>query len=287
MLIGYLVLIFLILRISNVYLVWLIIEISFLFFFLYNILYERKNIGLIIYFFFQSVVSLLLFISIRLGLSHLLFFLLIAKLGLFPFFYWIVVVSIKIGIIGNIFVLSLQKVSVFRMFWLLFDYSFVLLYFFVYLSIFFVILSLLLVRDIWLLMVYSSIGNTGIILLRVYGSNYLIIVFLYLLVILFIIFLIKNINSFSEFLLLVFLFLVIPPFILFLIKFYIVYSLDFSLKLRFFLVFFDVFVLLYYFSLIFIKFILFESGILIYIINLFMLLLLLLLRSCVAMIVFH
>jgi hypothetical protein len=198
-----------------------------------------------------------------------------------------IVVRVKVGIVGNMFVLRLQKISVFWMFWLLFNYSILLLYIFVYIRIFFVIFNLLLVSDIWLLIVYSSIGNTGIILLRVFGSNYLFVVFLYLLIILLIIVLMKNINSLTELLLLVFFFLVIPPFMLFLIKFYVVYSLDIGLKLRFLVVFFDVFVLLYYFSLIFIKFILFDSGILIYIINLLLLLLLLFLRNCVTMIFFY
>lgn len=203
---SYFIIWFLMLRISNIFIIWLLIELMFLFFFMYNILYESKNIGLVIYFFFQSIVSLLLFFSIIMIIKRFIFFLLVAKLGLFPFFYWIVVVRIKVGLVGNIFVLSLQKFSVFWLFWLLFDYSLVLLYLFVYLRIFFVMINLLLVRDVWLLLVYSSIGNTGIILLRVFGSSYLFIVFLYLLIILLIIVLIKYINSSVEFLLIVFFF---------------------------------------------------------------------------------
>jgi len=67
--------------------VWLIIEIAFLYFFLVVIGKEIKNIGLIIYFFFQRFVSLLLWISFVFSLDKLVFLMLIAKLGLFPFFY--------------------------------------------------------------------------------------------------------------------------------------------------------------------------------------------------------
>jgi len=67
--------------------VWLIIEIAFLYFFLVVIGKEIKNIGLIIYFFFQRFISLLLWISFVFSLDKLIFLMLIAKLGLFPFFY--------------------------------------------------------------------------------------------------------------------------------------------------------------------------------------------------------
>jgi len=80
---------------------------------MYVINNENKSLGLIIYFFFQRIVSLILFIVIILSLDKIIFLLLSAKLGLFPFFYWIVIVRVKIGLLGNIFILRLQKVSVF------------------------------------------------------------------------------------------------------------------------------------------------------------------------------
>jgi hypothetical protein len=155
------------------------------------------------------------------------------------------------------------------------------------LRIFFVVISLLMVTDLWLLLVYSSIANTGIILLRVYGSNFLFIVFLYLVIIFFIIISLKNLDSYIEIILVVFFFLVIPPFILFFIKFYVVLRLDFILKLRFFFVLFDVIVLLYYFRLVFIKFMLIEVGVLIYMIRIFLIFTILIFRNCDAMIVFY
>lgn len=283
----YFFIIFLLLSLSNVYLVWLSIELMFLFFLLVVLRDEIKSIGLIIYFFFQRVISLILFISIILFFDKLIFLLLSAKLGLFPFFYWMVVVSVKVTMTGNLFVLRLQKISVFWLLWLLFNVSLRFLYFFVYLSIFFVILNLLIISDLWLLIVYSSIANTGMIIIRVYGSNFLFIVILYLGVILGIIFFIKILDSYMELLLIVFFFLVVPPFLLFFIKFYVILSLDFMLKIGFLLAVFDVLVLLYYFRLVFIKFILIDLGILIYIINLFLVILMLILRNCVAMIIFY
>jgi hypothetical protein len=136
-------------------------------------------------------------------------------------------------------------------------------------------------------LVYSSIANTGIIILRVYGTQYIFVVLLYLGVILGIVYLIKNIDSYREILLVVFFFIVIPPFLLFFIKFYVIVSLDYMIKLGFFLAIFDVLVLLYYFRLVFIKFLLMELGVLIYIINLFLILIIVLIRNCVAMIIFY
>ena len=198
-----------------------------------------------------------------------------------------VVVRIKVSMLANLFVLRLQKISVFWLIWLLISSSLRFVYLFVYSGLFFVVIILIIIRDLWLLVVYSSISNTGIILLRVFGSNYMRIVFLYLAVIFIIIYLSKKIESHMELLLLVFFFLVIPPFILFFIKFYVVLSLDFIIKLAFFLIVFDVLILIYYFSLIFMKFLIIEVGILIYFINLFLIFIILVLRNCVAMIIFN
>jgi hypothetical protein len=270
---------FLLLSVVNVYLVWLIIELIFIFFLLLVVDIEYKSLGLIIYFFFQGVASLLLFVVICFSLDKIIFMFLVGKLGLFPFFYWIVVVRVKVGLVGNMFVLSLQKVSVFWLFWLVRRVQLRFLFFLVYLSIFFVIVSLFLVRDLWLLIVYSSIGNRRMIILRVYGSSYMYIVILYLGVILGIIVFMKNSDSYLELVVVVFFFLVIPPFILFFMKFYVVFSLDFLVKVGFFLVVFDVLVLVYYFRLVFIKFMLMDLGILIYMMNVVLLLLMLIFRS--------
>lgn len=122
------------------------IEMMFLFFLLV-ILLKEKSLGLVIYFFFQGVVSLFLFIRIFFFFDKFVFLLLRAKLGLFPFFYWMVVVRIKVDLYGNMFVLGLQKFSVFWLLWLTIKVSVVFLYLMAYLSIFFVILNLMIVRD--------------------------------------------------------------------------------------------------------------------------------------------
>lgn len=287
MMLAYLYLLFLSLSISNVYVIWLLMELMLLFFFLRILNRETKRVGLVIYFFFQRAISLLLFIVIFFRFDKFIFLFLSAKLGLFPFFYWVVVVRVKVGFIANIFVLRLQKVTIFWIMWLLFNCSLGLLYLIVYARMFFVIVNLLIVRDLWLLIIYSSIANTGIILVRVIGSHYIFLILLYLRVILLIIYLINKIDSYMELILLVFFFLVIPPFLLFFIKFYIILSLDYVIKVGFFLVIFDALVLLYYFSLVFIKFILMEIGVIIYMINLLILLMVVILRNCVTMIVFY
>ena len=113
MLVTYLYLLFLSLTVTNVYIVWLIIELMLLFFFLFVLNQEVKRVGLVVYFFFQRVISLILFIVIFLSFDRLVFLLLAAKLGLFPFFYWVVVVRVKVGFIANLFVLRIQKVTIF------------------------------------------------------------------------------------------------------------------------------------------------------------------------------
>ena len=287
MIIIYFFILFCLLSISNVFVIWFIMELIFVFFLLIIINIEVKRVGLIIYFFFQRVISLCLFIVFVFGFEKIIFLLLSAKLGLFPFFYWIVVVRVKIGIIGNLFVLSFQKIRVFWLLWLLIKSNIGFIYLFVYASIFFVIVNLLIITDLWLLLVYSSIANTRIIILRIYGSNYIYVIFLYLGVIFSIIYLIIKVDSYIELLLLVFFFIVIPPFLLFFIKFYIILSLDFILKLGFFLALFDVFVLLYYFRIIFMKFLLIDLRVLVYLINLLLLVIIIIFRNCVAMIVFY
>ena len=84
-----------------------------------------------------------------------------------------VVVSIKIGVYGNIFVLALQKIPVFWLFWVLRENYINILFLCTYLGILFVTISLRLVTDLWLLLVYSSIANTGLLLLSRLGSFYL------------------------------------------------------------------------------------------------------------------
>lgn len=275
------------LRIVNVYVVWFLIEIIFLFFLIYILNKENKSVGLVIYYFFQRIMSLILFISVFIFLNKLVFIILCAKLGLFPFFYWIVVVSLKIGYLGNIFVLALQKIPVFWFMWLIYESFLIILLLFTYLRIFFVLLNLLIISDLWLLLIYSSIANTGIILISIYGINYLITVFLYLFIVILIIIIIIKRDSYFDLILVVIIFLVIPPFILFFIKIFIVIRLMFSLKLILFLFIIDVFILFYYFTIIFIKFFIIERRILIYIINLLIIFRIVFFRNCVALIVFY
>ena len=220
-------------------------------------------------------------------MSQIVFLILIAKLGIFPFFYWMVVVSLKIRFLGNIFVLSLQKLRVFWLLWLLNNISFSYLYLFGYLRLFFVIFSLMRVVDFWLFLVLTSIANTSLILIRILGFNYFNVIFLYLFIIVIIIYYFFSADSLVEIAFIVFFFIVVPPFLLFFLKFYVVYSLDFFLKIGFFFSLFDVFILFYYFSFVFIKFILIDLSIIFYFINFLWLIVLLLYRNYVAMIIFN
>jgi len=148
-----------------------------------------------------------------------------------------------------------------------------------YLRIFFVIVNLILIRDLWLLLVYSSIANTGIIVLGIFGDKYMFIIFLYLVMIFLIIYLILKLDSYIELLLLVFFFMVIPPFVLFFMKFFFFVRLDFGLKIGLAFVVFDVFVLIYYFRIVFIKFLLIDLGVIVYLLNIFLVCLILFFRN--------
>lgn len=271
----------------NIILVWILIEFIFLYFILLILSKEIKRVGLIVYFFFQGSLSLLLFISIVFSFPKIIFIFLIAKLGIFPFFYWIIVVRIKVGYLGNIFVLGFQKLRVFWLLWLNNNISFFYLYFFCYLSLFFVVVRLTIVSDIWLFLVYSSIANSGILLLRINGVYYYIIVIFYLVWIIIIILLIKFSDNFMNIIFIVYMFLVVPPFILFFIKFYVISSMDFFFKLGFYFRFFDVIVLFYYFSFIFIKVVLIETNIMFYFINFIIIFVIIVFSNCVAMIIFY
>lgn len=262
-------------------------EILFLLFFLIVLSYEWKRVGLIIYYFFQRFISLLLFISFMFFFEKIIFLLLIAKLGLFPFFYWVVVVRVKINYLGNIFVLRLQKLRIFWLSWLLVSIDISLLILFVYSRLFFVVFNLLLVSDLWLILIYSSIANTRLLVFSIYGAYMFAVVSMYLRMIFFIIYLLKTSVNYNETLLIVLIFLVVPPFFLFFIKIFIVIRLEYSLKLVFFTFLFDVLILFYYFSLIFIKFIITERGVLIYRINFIILLLIFLFRNCVTLTIFY
>ena len=284
---AYIFLLSLLLSVSNVFLVWILIEFAFVFFLLFIINNESKNTSLVIYFFFQSFCSLILFLCIFNNFDSVVFIILLAKLGLFPFFYWLVIVTIKVRLLVNFFILGLQKLPALWLLWLLIKSSYLIVYLIVYLNIFFVMLNLMRISDLWLLLVYSSISNTRLLIFRIEGAFYFVSIFIYLFTVMSIILSLLKSCSYEEIILVIFIFLTIPPFLLFFIKVNLVFRLDFSLKLAMFIIFFDVLILLYYFSLIFVKFLLLDGRFLVYLINLLILLSLLVFRNYVALVVFY
>lgn len=283
----YLFLIFLLLSISNVYVIWLLIELAFIFFLLFIINNEAKNTALVIYFFFQRFCSLILFILLFYDQLALIFTLLIAKLGLFPFFYWLILVSIKVRLLANFFILIFQKLPSLWLFWLIVNIPILLVYFVVYLNLFFVMINLIICSDLWLLLIYSSISNTRLLIINVYGSYYFVSIFIYLCLLFSILRLLWHTSRNNEILIVLFFFLTVPPFFLFFIKLAIISSLEFSLKLIIYIFIFDVLILLYYFRLIFTKFILFDNRFTIYIINFLTLMVLVISRNCVTLVIFY
>lgn len=287
MLVLYFFLLFSILSVVNNFVVWFLIEVIFLFFLLFVLNYELKSVGLVIYYFFQSILSLFLFMAMVFIFHHLIFLILCAKLGVFPFFYWLIIVRLKVGYVGNLFVLIFQKIPVFWLFWLLYVSNIILLMIIVYLRIIFVIVNLMFVVDFWLVLLYSSIANTRLLLISIHGNYYFLSIFIYLFVVALVVWFFKELDSYTYRMFIVLLLIVLPPFVLFFIKFYIVVRLSFFSKLVVFMFLLDVFVLFYYFTLIFIKFLLLERSILIYYLNLLIIFRVLFFRNCVTLIVFY
>lgn len=188
----------------------------FIFFFLVGLRRREKETGLVLYFFLQRFGSFFLFMRLFFLWDKIVFGFLLLKLGVFPFFYWIVVLRVKVRLFVNLFVLSVQKISVFWLMWLRVEIRVILVLLVVYFGLFFVVVILLRVRDLWLILVYSSVANTGIIILRVVGSYYISVVILYLRVIFCIIRVVKWMGVGEEIVFIVLFFLVVPPFFSFL-----------------------------------------------------------------------
>lgn len=287
MLFIYVFIMFVIVSIVNIFVVWFLIEILFLFFLLFILNIDLKSVGLVVYYFFQRILSLFLFLAIIFMFNKLILLILCAKLGVFPFFYWVIIVRLKLGYIGNIFVLVFQKIPLFWLFWLLYVSDFLLLIIIGYLRLLFVVINLIFVVDFWLVLVYSSIANTRFLILAVYGHSYFVSIFIYLIIVSFVIWILKSLDSYNSMLIVVLFLLVLPPFVLFFIKVNIVVRLSFFSKIVLFMFFLDVFVLFYYFTLIFIKFLLIERRVLIYFLNFIIIFRVLFFSNCVTLIVFY
>lgn len=283
----YFLFLFLILSFSNFYVVWILIEFNFIFFLLFSLLTFVKNYGLIIYYFLQGFLSMLLFISFHFFISNLLFFIFLMKLGLFPFFYWVIIVSLKVDILLNIFILGLQKISMFWLFWLTIPYDSIILLLIFYLGLFFVFFSLVSIADLWLLIVYSSVVRTSFLVVSMGAGYFWLAFFFYCFVLILILVLIKFSFSYLHIVIVVYFFLSIPPFILFFFKLYVVFGLLWYTKLVLFFFIFDVCILLYYFTLIFIKFILFEFSLSLILVNFLIGFICLFFRNCVALVIFY
>ncbi len=273
--------------ITNFYVVWYLMEMAFIYFLLIILKRGKKNTGLVVYFFLQSGLSLFLFIFFFIGIYKLVIVCLFAKIGFFPFTYWVVVVTRKMSYLGNMFILGWQKFPLFWIIWLVGISNFPIYLLFLYLTMLFSSIRLWAVTDLWLLLVHSSIINTALLVFLSLRAYYSLAVRVYMVMVISIVYLISKITNQSHFLGVIFIFLVIPPFLLFVIKFYIMLGMDFSLKLIFLIFIFDAMILIYYFTLIFTKFLLSDNTIIIYFINIIILLCVLLLRNCVALVIFH
>ena len=284
MVVVYVLILLLSLIVVNYWVLWILMEFTSLFFFLIVLRIESKSVGLVIYYFFHSFLSLILFVRLLYGERRVVFLVLLGKLGIFPFFYWLVVVVLKVGLWGRIMVLVWQKISSFWMFWLVREVRVGMIVLVVYISLVFVFLSLLMVVDLWLLIIYSSIRNSSLILISLYGDNYMNVVIFYLGVLFLVLFFFKFVGLKEWCLILVLILIVIPPFGLFYMKFIIFLSLDFFLILVFLLGVLDFLVLLYYFSLLFFRFMVIEVGFWVYFINLLIIIVITMFRRYVTLI---
>lgn len=274
-------------RISNVYFIWLLLEINTVFFFIYIIGVGKSEYGLVVYYFFQRVLGLIVLILLLIFSVEMLIWVLLAKLGVFPFFYWVVVVSVKVSILRNIFILVLQKVRLVWIIWLVINWDVFKVIMLVYLGLVFGVIMLVGVRDLWLFLIYSSVVNSSLLVIVVYGNYMIRIMFLYFLMVVSVIVWLILSDNFLRMFSVVYYFIIVPPFVLFFFKIMLVLGMARMVKVVIFFMVLDVFVLFYYFGLMFINFMVVSGGGLFYFMNFFMVFVLLLFRNCVALIIFY
>jgi len=237
----------------NVYQVWLVNEFLFLFFMLLLVLLENNVEGLIVYFFFQRFLSFMVFFSLVYFWEWLLLWVLAAKLGLAPFHFWVVLVRVKMMFISNMFVLGLQKLGLLWLFWLIVDLRLVFIRFLVFLGVMVTFISVFNICDLWLLIVYSSVANTRLIVFSFLGDKFISVFLIYLFVFIMIVGLLIFLKSYDYISLVILILLTIPRFILFIYKIELFITVIFSLKLVWFIVVFDILMLVYYFNIIFVR----------------------------------
>ena len=280
MIFFYFWLIIIILIVENWVLVWLIIEFGIVFFFLFVLRFEVKRFGLIVYYFLQSIRSLILFLVMFYFSEWGGRIILLIKLGVFPFFYWLVVVRVRVGYWRNIFILIFQKIRVLWMFWLVNSLGIDVLVILVYINLFFVFVTLIGVRDLWLLLVYSSIGNTALVLVGVGRHIYIYIVRYYLVFLFGVVWCVKSFRGEKWRLRVIFFLIVRPPFFLFYFKLIIFLRIGYMLLVVILLRIFDVMVMIYYFRIIFFFLIIVEERLGVRVINLVIGMRVLMLRIC-------
>lgn len=202
------------------------------------------NYGLLVYFFFQRIISLVLLVSM-VNFDCLSYSILFVKLGLFPFHFWVVIIGAKMSLLMLTLVLGLQKLSLFR---LLSMYNLNIYFVFLLLIIVFrysfVVNILLHVNDFWLSLVHTSVVNG--VLVIVGDFNYLFSFFFFYVLIFVSRIFISLLDLGRNLSYLIILFIAVPGYLMFTFKVFIVLGL--LIKVIIFLFIFEVSLLFYYFS---------------------------------------
>jgi len=244
----------------NVFQVWIVNEFLFLFFILLLVMFDDGVEGLIIYFFFQRFMSFIVFIRFVYIWGDILKWLLVAKLGVAPLHFWIVIISVKVALLSNVFIMGLQKMGVVWIIWLMVELDMWFVVLIVILGVLVSFIRVFNVRDLWLLMVYSSVANTGLIIFSMMSRKFYVVFFLYLVIFVLMMRLLIFVKSYEYGYVVMLLLMTTPRFLLFIYKFELFLRVLFSLKVLWFVVFLDILILVYYFNMIFMRLMIGRGG---------------------------
>jgi len=177
----YLLFIFFILTIQNVYFFWLFIEMSILLFIgLSYTIFINSFTQLILYFLIQTLASFSLLVFYIYGLFYLIYFSFFLKLGIFPFISWYLNVLFRFPTFILFLSTTLHKLPPLFLFVLLYNSNYSN---FIFVSVLFSLLVggfyIINIIDLRYLIIVSSIANNGFILIRLISGSLIVFIIFY------------------------------------------------------------------------------------------------------------
>lgn len=248
----YLLFIFFMLTIQNVYFFWLFIEMSILLFIgLSYTIFSNGFTQLMLYFLIQTLASFSLLVFYIHGLFYLMYFSFFLKLGMFPFISWYLNVLFRFPTFILFLSTTLHKLPPLFLFVLLYNSNYAT---FIFVSVLFSLLVggfyMINIIDLRYLIIVSSIANNGFMLISLMSGSLIVFIMFYVIYSLniFIIFyligmFLKSGLSLSRsdvidkliFIVILLNIAALPPFPMFFAKFFILFSYLFEYNSSFFI----------------------------------------------------